>query len=47
MLASEPEQEDIGFRVRLTCYGLQLEVACFKIHFRLLCSLSMALYGTG
>jgi len=47
MLAYEPEREDTGFGVRLTCYGLRLEVAYFKMHPHLLCTQSMAQYGTG
>jgi len=47
MLASEPEREDTGFGVRLTCYGLRVEVACFKMHPCLPCSQSMPQYGTG
>ena len=47
MLASEPEREDTGFWVRLTCYGLRLEVACFKMHPYLPFSHSMAPCGTG
>jgi len=42
MLASEPEREGTPFGVRLTCYGLRLEVTCFKMHPRWPCSQSMA-----
>ena len=31
MLVSEPEPEDTGFGVSLSCYSLRLEVACFKM----------------
>jgi len=47
MLASEPERENTGFGVRLTTYGLRLEVAYFKMDSCLPCSESMAEYGTG
>jgi len=47
MSASELERENSVFGVRLTCYGLGLEVACFKMHPHLPCSQRMAQYGTG
>jgi len=46
-LASWPELENPRFRVRLTCYCVRLEDACFKIDSGLPCSQSMAEYGTG
>jgi len=46
-LASWPELENTRFRVTLTCYCVLLEDACFKIDSGLLCSQSMAEYGTG
>jgi len=46
-LASWPELENTRFRVRLTCYCVGLEDACFKIDSGLPCSQCMAEYGTG
>jgi len=46
-LASWPELENTRFRVRLTCYCVRLEDACFKIDSGLPCSQCMTEYGTG
>ena len=46
-LVSWPELGNTRFRVRLTCYCVLLEDACFKIDSSMPRSQSMAEYGTG